>query len=175
MRWHQIVGWVSCAFILFVAFGSACAQADPQKGGAKMTVSAGKTVSLQYSLRLEDKAVVKPNVVAEPLTYTHGAQEIMPGLEAALEGMAIGESKQVTVRPAEGYGMVNPEAFLEVSKDRIPTEALIVGAELQGTDPKGKSVRYRVSEVKDKTVILDFNHPLAGKTLYFDVKVLDIK
>lgn len=140
-----------------------------------MMVSTGKVVSVEYTLRLDDEAVVESNVGSEPLTYTHGAQEIIPGLEKALEGMIIGESKQITVPPTEGYGMVNPEGFFEVNKDRIPSEALKVGIQLQGSAPDGRPVFPRVAEIKDETVVLDLNHPLAGKTLHFDVKVVNIK
>lgn len=140
-----------------------------------MKVTAGKEVSVEYTLRLEDQTVIESTVGAEPLVYRHGAQEIIPGLEKALEGMAIGETKQVTVAPLEGYGMVNPEAFAEINKNRLPAGALQVGAQLRGEGPEGQPVFPRVVEVKAETVVLDFNHPLAGKTLYFDVKVMDIK
>ena len=140
-----------------------------------MTVAAGKIVTLEYTLRLEDQSVVESNVGAEPLTYTHGSEEIIRGLEKGLEGMAVGERKEVTVAPAEGYGAIHPEGLFEVTKDRIPMEGLRVGAQLQGTGPDGRPVYPRVSEIRDNSVVLDLNHPLAGKTLYFDVKVLEIK
>lgn len=140
-----------------------------------MKVTTGKEVSVEYTLRLEDQTVIESTVGAEPLVYRHGAQEIIPGLEKALEGMAVGETKQVTVAPSEGYGMVNPEAFAEINKNRLPAGALQVGAQLRGEGPEGQPVFPRVVEVKAETVVLDFNHPLAGKTLYFDVKVTDIK
>ena len=89
--------------------------------------------------------------------------------------MKIGDSKQVTVKPEEGYGIVDQEGFREVEKEEIPKEALKVGAQLQGRYASGKRFSVRVAEIKDKTVVLDLNHPLAGKTLHFEVKVLDIK
>ncbi|MEE9521733.1 MAG: peptidylprolyl isomerase [candidate division NC10 bacterium] len=140
-----------------------------------MTVSSGTKVSIEYTLRLEDKAVIDTNVGAEPLTYVHGSGQIVSGLEKGLEGMNIGESKEVAVNPEEGYGPVNPEAYMEVKKGEIPPGAVRVGAQLEGQDDGGRPVYTRVVEVKDQTVVLDFNHPLAGKTLYFDVKVLDIQ
>ena len=82
-----------------------------------MTVSAGTKVSIEYTLRLEDKAVIDTNVGSDPLTYVHGSQQIIPGLEKALEGMKMGDSKQVTIKPEEGYGRVNEEAFVEVKKE----------------------------------------------------------
>ena len=140
-----------------------------------MTVSSGKEVSIEYTLRLEDKSVVDTNVGGEPLTYTQGAQQIIVGLESEVEGMAVGETKEVTVPPERGYGVMDAAAFREVDNTHIPEAARIVGAKLQGRDARGQSVYARVAQVKESTVILDFNHPLAGKTLFFEVKVLDIK
>lgn len=140
-----------------------------------MTVSSGKEVSIEYTLRLEDKSVVDTNVGGEPLTYTQGAQQIIVGLESEVEGMAVGETKEVTVPPERGYGVMDAAAFREVDSKHVPEGARIVGAKLQGRDANGQSVYARVAQVKESTVILDFNHPLAGKTLFFEVKVLDIK
>jgi len=132
-------------------------------------------VSIEYTLRLEDNTVVDTNVGSGPLTYVHGSQEIVPGLEKALEGMKIGDSKRVTIKPEEGYGVVNPEAFVEVKKEQIPEDALRVDAELQGRDASGRVFQVRVAEIRGQAVVLDFNHPLAGRTLRFEVKVLDIQ
>jgi len=161
--------------ILCIFISSTIVQAEPGKKKKEMKVSAGKKVSIEYTLRLKDNTVVDTNVGSEPLTYIHGAHQIIPGLEKALEGMKIGDTKQVIVKPEEGYGAVDENAFVEVSKEKIPKEALKVGARLQGRNARGQIVRARVAEIKEKTVILDFNHPLAGKTLYFKVKVLDIQ
>lgn len=111
----------------------------------------------------------------DPLTFTQGSHQIIPGLEQALEGMKAGESKKVTVDPKEGYGEVDPRGYQEIPIDQIPPDARKVGMQLQGKDPEGRIIRPMVKEVKEEVVVLDFNHPLAGKTLYFDVKVLDIK
>lgn len=89
--------------------------------------------------------------------------------------MKVGDSKQVTVKPEEGYGDISKEAFLEIKKEQIPENALKVGALLQSQSSDDQIVHARVTEIKEETVVLDFNHPLAGKTLYFAVKVLDIQ
>ncbi|RMH08178.1 MAG: peptidylprolyl isomerase [Nitrospirae bacterium] len=149
-------------------------QAEQPKGG-RMTIAAGQDVSIEYTLKLDNDQVIDSNVGGEPLTYTHGAKQIIPGLEEALEGMAVGETKHVTIAPEDGYGPVNPNAFQEVPKELIPPEALQVGTQLQGRDASGRIVHPRIAEIKENTVVLDFNHPLAGKTLHFDVKVLDIQ
>ncbi len=139
-----------------------------------MTVTNGKEVSLEYTLKLDDNSVVDSNVGGEPLRVTQGSHQIIPGLEKALEGMAVGEKKQITVTPPEGYGAVDPKAFQEVDKNLVPPDSRAVGTQLQAKTADGRKVFPRVSEVKTDTIVLDFNHPLAGKTLHFDVKVLDV-
>lgn len=166
-RWSAL-----CVGILLCATP---ALAEPAKGEAKLVVSNGKHVSLEYTLKLDDKSVLESNVGREPMTYTHGAHEIVPGLEKALEGMAIGDKKRVEVKPADGYGDIDPKAFQEVKKSQIPENAWKVGTQLEAKSPDGESMFPRVAEVKRDTVVLDFNHPLAGKTLFFDVKILDIR
>ena len=137
------------------------------------TVSNGKVISLEYTLKLEDGEVVDTNVGADPLTYTHGANQIIRGVESAVEGMEVGQAKQAIVPPTEGYGDPDPSAFHEVGKEKLPKE-IQVGTQLHGKDGSGREIRPIVSAIKDETVLLDFNHPLAGKTLYFDLKVVNI-
>ncbi len=139
-----------------------------------MTISKDKQVSIEYTLKLEDNSVVDTNVNADPLTFIFGSGQVIPGLEKELEGMKVGDNKKVTVIPEEGYGETNPKALVEVAKDKIPEGALKEGAMLQGQSADGASVYARVSEVKESTVVLDHNHPLAGKTLHFDVKIMEI-
>lgn len=139
-----------------------------------MTVSKGKVISLEYTLKLEDNQVLDTNVGKDPLTYTQGANQIIPGVETAVEGMTVGQTKQVIVAPADGYGERDPNAFQEVPKENVPGD-IKVGVQLHGKDADGRVVRPVVAEIKDSTVLLDFNHPLAGETLLFDVKVVNIE
>jgi FKBP-type peptidyl-prolyl cis-trans isomerase SlyD len=111
----------------------------------------------------------------DPLIYVHGSQQIIPGLENALEGMAVGEQKQVKLEAEEGYGPVQEQAVVEVPMEQLPEDARTVGTMVQGQGPSGQPVRGRVADMKEETAVIDFNHPLAGKTLFFDVKVLDIQ
>ena len=140
-----------------------------------MTIRDGARVSLQYTLTLDDGTVVESNVDGEPLSYTHGEGQIVPGLEQGLEGLGQGAEKSVEVAPEDGYGPVHPEAVQEVPKARIPEGAHRVGAELQGQTDDGDVLQARVTEVKDDTIVVDFNHPLAGKTLHFRVKIVEIE
>lgn len=139
-----------------------------------MTVSNGKQVTLEYTMKLDDQSVVDSNVGGEPLKVTQGRHELIPGLEKAIEGMAAGEKKKVTVAPTEAYGTVDPKAFQEVDKNMVPSDSRKIGTQLEGTTTDGRKVFPRISEVKNETIVLDFNHPLAGKTLHFDVRVLDV-
>jgi FKBP-type peptidyl-prolyl cis-trans isomerase SlyD len=107
--------------------------------------------------------------------YIHGQGQIIPGLEKELAGMAVGGEKKVTVKPEDGYGPINPQAFQEIPKVKLPADALKVGTMLMAQGPQGQGVPVRVHEIKENTVIMDFNHPLAGKTLSFDIKITDIK
>ncbi len=175
VKLHGVNFWVACGAILCAVISPMVVHAGTQKGEREVTVSSGTRVSIEYALRLEDKAVIDTNVGSDPLTYVHGSDQMIPGLQKGLEGMKIGESKQVTVKPEEGYGAADPEAFTEVGKEKIPQSALRVGAQLKGRDASGRPVYARVVEVRDQTVVLDFNHPLAGRTLYFEIKVLDIR
>lgn len=139
------------------------------------TVRAGKLVSIEYTLRLDDQIVLDTNVGGKPLSYIHGLEQLMPGLEKGLKGLAVGESKKIIVPPEEGYGPVDAHAYMEADKSRIPPESLKIGALVEGQDSTGRPIYPRIKEIGEKEVILDYNHPLAGQVLYFDVKVLDIQ
>ena len=141
-------------------------RAETANGPAKVVVSKGKHVSLEYTLKLNEKEVVESNVGKEPMTYVHGAEEIVPGLEKALEGMSVGEQKHIAVKPADAYGEVDQKAIQEVKKALVPEHAWKVGAELEARGPEGQSLFPHVTEVKEDSVVLDFNHPLAAEVLY---------
>jgi FKBP-type peptidyl-prolyl cis-trans isomerase SlyD len=135
----------------------------------------GSQVALEYTLSDESGTVIESNKGKQPMSYIHGKSQIIPGLEKELSGMKVGEEKKIQVQPEDGYGPINPDAFQEVPKDKLPPEALKVGAMLMAQGPRGQGISVRVHEIKDTTVIMDFNHPMAGKTLSFDVKVSEIK
>jgi FKBP-type peptidyl-prolyl cis-trans isomerase SlyD len=135
----------------------------------------GSQVALEYTLFDESGTVIESNKGKQPMSYIHGKSQIIPGLEKELSGMKVGEEKKIQVKPEDGYGPVNPDAFQEVPKDKLPPEALKVGAMLMAQSSQGQGIPVRVHEIKDTTVIVDFNHPMAGKTLSFDVKVSEVK
>jgi FKBP-type peptidyl-prolyl cis-trans isomerase SlyD len=169
--WRLLVG--ATALNMLVAIGAFAAETEKTK--ENNVVKDGTVVSLQYTLSGEDGKTIESNKGKEPLKYTQGSHQIVPGLEKGLAGMKVGEEKRVTVTPEEGYGPVNPKGFQEFPKEKIPSEGLKVGAVLMARGPQGQQVPVRVHEIKEKTVVLDLNHPMAGKTLVFDVKVLDVQ
>jgi FKBP-type peptidyl-prolyl cis-trans isomerase 2 len=141
-------------------------------------VKDGSLVSLQYTLAGEDGKTIESNKGKEPLKYVHGQRQMIPGLEKELTGMKVGQEKHVKVKPEEAYGPVNKAAFQEIPKDKIPPEKLKemkVGAVVPAQTSDGQTIPVRVHEIKEKTIVFDGNHPMAGKTLVFDVKVLDIQ
>lgn len=162
---------------LTVALAASSWAADKKSNAASGVGSAvnGKQVSLEYTLTLEDKSKVDSNVGKEPLVVVLGEHQIIPGLEKQLVGMKTGENKRIEVTPEEAYGPVDPQKRQEVDKTKIPEEARKIGAKLTGQTPDGKMVFAQVSEIKDNTIVLDLNHPLAGKKLFFDVKMLKVE
>lgn len=171
------LGMLVAAASLTLAFTTVSWAADKKSNAAGGTVAAtdGKQVSLEYTLTLEDKSKVDSNVGKEPLVVVLGDHQIIPGLEKQLVGMKTGENKHIEVTPEEGYGQVDPNKKQEVDKNKIPEEARKIGAKLTGQTPDGRAVFAQVAEVKDSTVVLDLNHPLAGKKLFFDVKMLKVE
>lgn len=151
------------------------AQAQPTEKPMSPAVESGSTVQLEYTLKDDAGKVLDSNKGRDPLTYIHGQQQIVPGLEKVLNGMRAGEEKEVTVKPEEGYGPVDPSAQAEVPKAMLPADALTVGAQLVARSREGETLLVRIKEIKETTVIIDLNHPLAGKTLHFGIKVLGVE
>jgi FKBP-type peptidyl-prolyl cis-trans isomerase SlyD len=137
------------------------------------TIKNGSRVQLEYTLSDAAGTVLDTNKGAEPFAYTHGERQIVPGLESALVGKRAGDVTKVTVKPEDGYGKVDPKAQIEVGRERVPPD-IKVGSQLTGRDSNGDTRAVRVKEIKEKSVVLDLNHPLAGKTLVFDVRVLSV-
>ncbi|MBV5317306.1 MAG: FKBP-type peptidyl-prolyl cis-trans isomerase [Desulfobulbaceae bacterium] len=140
-----------------------------------MTIIAGKTVSISYTLTLNNGEMIDSNIETEPLTFTQGSNEIIPGLENALLGRKVGDTFQVSVQPENGYGVVSDEAFIEVPKEHLPPEAREIGAQLTAVGPEGQELYGVVIEMVEEMAKLDFNHPLAGEVLHFDVTILGVE
>ena len=138
-------------------------------------IKSGSVVSFEYTLSDENGSIIESTKGEEPVTYVHGQHQIIPGLENGLSSMEMNEEKNIRVQPDDGYGPVDPEGFKEIPKTQIPAQGLKVGTTLRAQGASGEDVSLRVHEIKNQTVVLDLNHPLAGKTLNFAVKVLDIQ
>lgn len=134
----------------------------------------GKQVAIEYSVFSDDNTQIDTNVGKDPLIFLFGAHQILPALEEALRGLEVGDNKEVTLHPEHAYGDVNPQAFKKVASNLIPENLRYEGALLVVSDDHFGEMLIRVDSFEGEEVILDFNHPLAGKTLKFDVKVLDI-
>lgn len=141
-----------------------------------MKIEKGRVVDIDYSLHLGDGEVVDRSEPGEPLSYLHGEGEIVPGLESALEGMSRGESKQVVVPPADGYGEHDPRGLQQVPRHAFPAGLVPEeGMELTAQGPNGEEVPFFVKAVGLEEITIDLNHPLAGKSLHFDVTVREVR
>ncbi len=158
---------------LLLSLGTA--QAQTKEPPVRPAIEDGAKVQLEYTVKDDAGKLLHSSKGKAPLTFTQGRHQIIRGLEKAVTGMRVGEAKKVTIKPADAYGAVDPKAQTEVAKEMIPPEAQKVGAQLTARSPSGENRRVRVKEVKVRTVVLDTNHPLAGKTLHYDVKVLSIE
>lgn len=157
------------------------AEAMPQAAAApsapadtKPTIQDGSTVDIDYTLTV-DGEVVDSSEGRSPLSYVQGRGQLIPGLERELAGLSAGESRDVTLKPEDGYGPTDPAAFVTVSKAQLPPGVTpTVGMVLQGAGPEGQPFPARVYKIADDGVTLDLNHPLAGKTLQFKVTVVKV-
>ena len=135
----------------------------------------GKTVKFDYTLTVEGQ-MVDTSADRGPLEYKHGAKMIVTGLEKELVGLKPGDKKVVTVTPEEGYGAVDPNAVVEFPKSKLALdEEVRVGMVLTLPTESGRQYSGVVIEVKEETFVINFNHPLAGRELVFDVEIVEVQ
>ena len=165
--------------VMLLAFVAGLALAEsPEKTAAKAKADAaeiqnGATVKIEYTLTDDKGKVLDTSKGKEPLTYIDGEGQIIPGLEKALRGLHAGDQKRVIVPPEEAYGPIRP--VIEIPKEQIPPQAQRVGFSLMVRNGDRPPIPVQVKEIKDKTIVLDANHPLAGMSLTFDVKVISVE
>lgn len=141
-----------------------------------MTIKENSAVSFHYTLTDDEGQQLDSSAGKEPLAYLHGAGNIIPGLENALEGKSIGDSMTVAVSAAEGYGEVQIELIQEVPRGSFQgVDEIEVGMQFEAQTGNGDSVPVTVTAVTDESVTVDGNHPLAGKNLNFDVSIEDVR
>ncbi|MDX1615825.1 MAG: peptidylprolyl isomerase [Candidatus Promineifilaceae bacterium] len=140
-------------------------------------VAPDTVVSLEFQLRLEDGQVVDEATADEPFEYLHGQQSLLPALEQALTGAAPGDEIKVVVAPDDAFGQSSADLLTFLSAEELPDDLdLAVGDELDLHDEQSDEfTQATVAEVRDDGVVLDLNHPLAGETLHFNVRVLAVR
>jgi FKBP-type peptidyl-prolyl cis-trans isomerase SlyD len=139
------------------------------------TVQDNLVVTLDYKLLVEDE-MLESTEDGEPILFIQGIGQIIPGLENALYGMEVGDQKNVVIQPEDAYGEYDPESLQEAKKEEFSEEVpLDVGTFLDLEDDEGDILSAQVIAAEEDTVTLDFNHPLAGKTLTFEITVTDLR
>jgi FKBP-type peptidyl-prolyl cis-trans isomerase SlyD len=136
----------------------------------------GVVVTLQYRLTLDDDEIVEESVPDDPLMYLHGYDSIITGLERQLTGLKVGDKKEVIVEPADAYGDYDDEDVDSLPREEFPIEfELVPGMLLEVEDEEGHVLIATVTDFDENTIELDYNHPLAGERLHFDVEVLGLR
>lgn len=140
-----------------------------------MQISKHKAVAIEYTLKNDSGEVIDTSEGQDPLSYLHGAGNLISGLEQALEGKSEGEELKVTVSPEDAYGERMDELVQKVPRDRFEgADELEVGMRFHASSDHGETL-VTITDVSDDEVTVDGNHPLAGQTLHFDVKVVDVR
>ncbi|MFQ5572260.1 MAG: peptidylprolyl isomerase [Rhodothermales bacterium] len=136
----------------------------------------GHTVNVHYTGKLEDGTVFDSSKDGEPLQFTLGAGEVIPGFEGAVLGLEPGQSRTATVLPEAGYGPRREDLIIEMSRDHLPSGHQVqIGQHLQLRLGDGDQLLVVITEVTETTVTFDANHPLAGQTLIFEIELLDLE
>jgi FKBP-type peptidyl-prolyl cis-trans isomerase 2 len=139
-----------------------------------MIIEHGRTVTIEYTVWDEGKIELDSNVGEEPLTFKQGDGELIIGLENELEGKKAGDEFTVTISPENAYGLPSDENLVAVPLQDIPEDARKEGAVLETTDDDGDVLAAVIAHLGEEEAVLDFNHPLAGQSLHFQVKVIDV-
>jgi peptidylprolyl isomerase/FKBP-type peptidyl-prolyl cis-trans isomerase SlpA len=135
----------------------------------------GNEVQVHYTGKLEDGTVFDTSEEGEPLSFTIGENRVIPGFENAVTGMEPGDSKTTEVDPDQAYGEHRDDMVMEMEKDQIPDEVdPEVGQQLQLRLENGQTVPVLITALGDDTVTIDANHPLAGRTLTFEIELVDV-
>ena len=138
-------------------------------------VKSGDTVRIHYVGALTDGTQFDSSEGRDPLQFEVGLGQIIPGLDSQLPGMSVGDKKTVNISAADAYGPVDPNARHSVPRSQVPANiTLELGGQLQLQNQQGQVINVMVAEITDETVVLDANHPLAGKDLVFDIELVSI-
>lgn len=141
-----------------------------------MAIGTNKVVTLNYKLSDDQGNVIQTTNKNEPFVYLSGNKQILPKLEEAIDSMIIGGKKNIELSSSEAYGDYDEKAIQQVKKEAFPEGAnLEPGMEYMAQSPEGHPVPFVIKEIEDENVTIDFNHPLAGKNLSFDVELVDVR
>jgi FKBP-type peptidyl-prolyl cis-trans isomerase SlyD len=142
---------------------------------AVLKVADGQVIEMDYTLRV-DGAIIDASSEHGPIEFIQGKGNIIPGLEKALYGMTVGESKDVVVLAGDAYGEKDSQAYMEVPRNQFPVDIpMESGTQMELHDEAGQPMVARIDRVGETSVWLDFNHPLAGKELHFAVKIAGLR
>lgn len=140
------------------------------------TITKDTAVLFNYVLKDDNGNVLDKSPEGQPLAYLHGHRNIIPGLEKQLEGKSAGETLTAVVEPSEAYGEYEEQAVQEVPRENFQgVDDIKVGMQFQSQSNDGHVMLVTVKDVNDKTVVVDANHPMAGKRLTFDVEIVEVR
>ena len=141
-----------------------------------MVVKKGNTIKVQYTGKLEDGTVFDKSKKGEPLEFNVGSGKIIPGFDKAVEGMNLNEEKKVTLKPEDAYGRRDKTLIKQLPKSSLPEDLKPdKGMVLKLQDKSGRSIPATVLDITEDNLVIDLNHPLAGRNLIFDITVVDIQ
>jgi FKBP-type peptidyl-prolyl cis-trans isomerase SlyD len=141
-----------------------------------MSIGANKVVTMNFTLKDEDGNVIESTENAVPFSYISGNNQILPKLEETLNQMLIGTKRDVTIDVAEAYGNYDKEAVKQVSRAEFPENVEVQeGMQFVANSPDGKEMPFTINKVHEDEITIDFNHPLAGKDLNFNVELIDVR
>ena len=139
-----------------------------------MKAENGMNVKVHYTGKHENGEIFDSSVARqEPLSVNVGSGQVIPGFDGAIVGMSVGDKKTVTIEPKDGYGDKIAEAIQEMPIENLP-EGISPGDSLQGQGPQGQPIMATVESINGDKAMVDFNHPLAGKTITFDIELVEI-
>ena len=171
-RWLSVLAIAILGLALVI--GVACGGGEGEEGTAQ--AKDGDTVKVHYTGKLEDGTVFDTSIERDPLQFTIGEGQLIPGFEQAVVGMSPGESKTVEIPADEAYGPYREEMVLVVDRDQLPPDLQPeVGQQLQMRQEDGQIILVTVIDVSESSVTLDANHPLAGQDLTFDIQLVEIE
>ena len=140
----------------------------------ELVVGEGTEITLHFSLKLDSGEVIDSNFEGDPATFTMGDGNMLPGFEKKLSGMVSGEQETFMIKPEDGFGQSNPNNFQSMPRDQFNDVELVEGLMMSFADAQKAELPGVVSAFDDETVTIDFNHPLAGQTVIFDVEIINV-